>query len=157
MGILCISHFNAAITTMTTTRITKAITTGIFLAIVLFALNSCSKKIAFNTSPVVPAARGYVKIKKDGNGNYHIGVSITGLAEVERLQGNKKTYVVWMTGDNNDSPKNIGQINSSSSMFSSKLKASFESVSSVKPTKVFVTAEEDGQATYPGNLVILTT
>jgi hypothetical protein len=57
----------------------------------------------------------------------------------------------------NSGVKNIGQINSSTGFLSSKLKASFKTVSSFKPTKVFITAEDDGNTQIPGMYVELTT
>ncbi len=134
------------------------ITTGFILcsAFLLITLGGCNKKIAFTTSPVVPAARGYVTIKKDKNDNYAIGITISNLAEVERLQGGNKAYVVWMTSDG-EVAKNIGQINSGSKRFSKKLQASFNSVSTTKPTTIFITAEEDRNIQFPGNIRVLST
>ncbi len=77
-------------------KIKRILAFGVCIAVVLLALNSCSKKAYFTTSTVVPATRGYVKIMKDKNENYTIDVSIADLAEVERLQGNKKAYVLWI-------------------------------------------------------------
>jgi hypothetical protein len=122
----------------------------------LVFLSACASKHAFQTSSVEPAARGNVKVKKDGNKNYLIKVDISNLAEVKRLDPAKAAYVVWMVGDD-DVTKNIGQIKSSSSMISSKLKASFQAVSAAKPHRVFITAEEDGTATTPGYMVVLST
>lgn len=127
----------------------------IALSFILF-LGACASKHAFQTSSVVPAARGDVKIKKDGNKNYLIKVDISNLSEVRRLQPAKEAYVVWMVGDE-DVIKNIGQIKSSSTMISSKLKASFQTVSSTKPRKVFITAEDNASVTYPGSTVVLST
>jgi len=131
-----------------------------FIAIILFIgviffLGSCSRKIAFQTSSVVPAAEGTVKIKKDNNNNYHIEVDIVNLAEPNRLQPAKKTYVVWMETDL-EGAKNIGQINSSSSFLSKRLKASFDAVSAIKPTRIFITAEDEGAVQYPGMQVLST-
>jgi hypothetical protein len=53
--------------------------------------------------------------------------------------------------------KNIGQINTSTGFLSKKLKASFETVTPVKPTKIFLTAEDDANVQYPGMQVVLTT
>ncbi|MEO8765460.1 MAG: hypothetical protein ABI416_14275 [Ginsengibacter sp.] len=129
---------------------------NIAAAMMLFYLSSCSKKISFQTSPVVPAAKGTVKIKKDKNSNYQIKISIANLAEPNRLQPSRNTYVVWMDTDNSRI-KNIGQINSSTGFLSSKLKASFETVSSFKPIKIFITAEDDAAILYPGQQVVLST
>jgi len=135
---------------------TKSILLTLFLTISLLVLNSCSKNINFLTSSVVPAARGYAKIKMDRNKNYNISVSLSNLAEVERLDGNKKTYVVWMESSN-ENAKNIGQIMSNTNKLSKKLNASFNTVSSAKPTKIFITAEQDGSVQYSSNIIVLTT
>lgn len=128
----------------------------IFLAIMVFVISSCAKKVNFQTSAVVPAARGYVKVKKDNNSNYAIKIQLYNLADVKRLESSRKTYVVWMETDEQSS-KNIGQINSSSGMLSKTLKASFQSVSPVKPNRIFITSEDDGSTQYPGNEIILST
>ena len=125
-------------------------------AMMLFIFSSCSHKISFQKSTVVPAAQGTVKIKKDKNDNYRISISVNDLAEPKRLQPAKSTYVVWMDTDKNRI-KNIGQINSSTGFLSSKLKASFETVSSFKTIRIFITAEDDAAIQYPGMEVVLST
>lgn len=138
---------------MTTTR-----NIGFTIAAVMMLLffSSCARKISFQTSTVVPAAEGTVKVKKDKNNNYRISVAISNLAEPTRLQPSKHAYVIWMDTDNNRI-KNIGQINSSTGFLSQKLKASFETVSSFKPIKIFITAEDDAAIQYPGMQVVLST
>ena len=129
---------------------------GFLMLIIAFSLSACTKKIAFLTSSVVPAARGYVYIKTDKNKNNVIDVHLTELAEVQRLQPARQTYVVWMLTDN-DITKNIGQIKSSTGMMSKQLKASFETVSSFKPVKIFITAEDNADIQYPGSQIVLET
>jgi len=126
------------------------------LAMLLIAGTSCATKAKFAASAVVPAARGDVKVKKDNNNNYEIQIQISNLAEVGRLQPPRLTYVVWVVSDNNET-KNIGRISSSSGTFSKKLNATFKTVTSVKPTKVFITAENDETVSYPSTEVILST
>lgn len=127
-----------------------------FSLVMLTTLYSCAKKVSFQTSSVVPAAQGSVKLTKDNNNNYGIKIYLANLAEPDRLQPSKSSYVVWMESDDNVI-RNIGQINTSTGFMSSKLKASFETVSPVKPTKIFITAEDDPGIQYPGMQVILTT
>lgn len=130
---------------------------NVLLALMIaFSLAACSKKISFLTSSVVPAARGYVSVTTDKNKNNVIEVHLSELAEVQRLQPARQTYVVWML-TSEDVTKNIGQIKSSSGMMSKQLKASFETVSSFKPVKIFITAEDDADTQYPGNQVVLET
>jgi len=117
----------------------------------IFSLGSCSNKILFLNSTVIPAARGNVKITKDNNHNYVIKIELLYLAETNRLTPPRNTYVVWMVS-NNDAPKNIGQIQSQS-----HLKASIETVSASKPHRIFITAEDDASVQYPSNFEVLTT
>ncbi len=130
--------------------------TGIFIVIILFSFNSCAKNISFLTSSVVPAARGEVEYKKDKNDNWIIKVSLSDLAESSRLQPSKLTYIVWMIA-NEEIAKNVGQLNSSKSFMSKQLKATLTTISPTKPTKVFITAEDDASTQYPGPLIVLST
>ena len=117
---------------------------------------SCAHKISFGTSSVVPAAEGSVKVKKDKNNNYNIDLSVIRLADPKRLSPSKQLYVVWMDADQNGT-KNIGQLKTSSGMLSKTLKSSLKTVSSVKPTRIFITAEDDAAVQYPGGQVVLDT
>ncbi len=130
---------------------TKNIFIGIFVSLMMVFFTSCATKMVFLDSPVVPGAKGNVSIKNDKNKNYTIQIEISYLAEIEKLQPPKNTYVVWLV-TKQESAKNIGRITSSK-----KLKASFKTVSSVKPTKIFITAENDGNIQYPGTMVVLST
>jgi hypothetical protein len=127
------------------------------LAIIMFlTFTSCGKNIAFQNSSIVPAAEGKLSVKKDSNKNYSIGIKISNLAEVNRLQPSKNVYVVWMETEES-LVKNIGQIKSDTGFMSSKLKASFETVTSFEPSKIFITAEDNADVQYPGMQLILTT
>jgi hypothetical protein len=134
----------------------KNIFPGIFIIMIMFSFNSCGKTVSFLTSSVVPAARGTVKVKLDDNKNYKIQISLTDLAEVTRLEPSKLTYLVWMeTAD--ELTKNIGQLNSSKGFLSKQLKGTFETVTPLKPIKIFITAEDDPTIQYPGTMVVLST
>jgi hypothetical protein len=144
---------------MKTTRLNnlkKKICLAFFIPMMVFLFSSCATSVSFLNSSIVPASQGTVKIKSDKNKNYAIQISVTDLAESKRLQPAKLTYVVWMVTDR-DQTKNMGQLNSSRSTFSKQLKGSFKTVSSFKPIKIFITAEDDAGAQYPGTQVILTT
>jgi hypothetical protein len=129
---------------------------AVILFFLLFTFNSCSKKIVFPSSSIVPAAAGRVKIKKDNNNNYSISLNIENLPDSKRLSPPRNYYVVWIETRNNGI-KNLGRIVSSSSFLSSKMKASLNAVSPVKPKRVFITAENDEYVRYPGNMVVLDT
>jgi hypothetical protein len=137
-------------------KLIKNIVSGILLTtfIVLFA--ACTKEISFLNSSVVPAAKGSVSITTDSNKNYILKIQVSDLAEVERLESSKATYVVWMETDKGNF-ENIGQLKSSASFFSKQHLASLKTASSYKPVKVFITAENDINAQYPDNQIVLST
>jgi hypothetical protein len=58
-----------------------------------------ARKGRFQTSTIVPAARGDVKVTKDENKNYLIQIKLENLAEVKRLDSSNEAYVVWMETD----------------------------------------------------------
>jgi hypothetical protein len=120
------------------------------------SFGACAKKYYFTTSSVTPAAEGKVKLRKDNNGNYSIDVSITHLARPQKLDPPKDVYIVWMETANKGI-KNIGKINSKNGLISKTLKGSLSTTSSFKPTKVFITAEAQGDINRPGVPVVLTT
>ena len=133
---------------------TKSILLGILVIGMVLPFTACAKKIKFMQSAVVPAAKGYVKVKTDNNKNHVIKIEIRDLADVERLNTSKVSYVVWMETDQGRT-ENLGQLNSSSGFMSKQMKASLETVSSYNPSKIYITAEEFVNAQYPGDRVIL--
>lgn len=137
-------------------RITLSILAGTFVVLMLIPLTSCAKKIHFLTSSVVPAAKGFVVIKSDKNKNYKVKIQVSDLAEVDRLESANTTYVVWMETDQGNT-ENLGQLKSSTSFLSKQHTARLETVSSYKPTKIFITTENGINVQYPGKEVVLTT
>ena len=129
---------------------------GVLISVLLFSFSSCAVNSKFLDSSVVPAAEGKVKVTRDKNQNFNIQVRVVGLAEVERLQTNKNNYMVWMVTDQGKT-ENLGLLKSSGSMFSKKREASLETLSSYKPSRIFITAEENTNVEVPSEEVILTT
>ncbi|WP_319478821.1 hypothetical protein [uncultured Draconibacterium sp.] len=134
----------------------KSIFLVVFAVMMIVPLTSCAKKFTFLSSTVVPGADGYVKVKKDKNKNYIVKIEVSDLAEVERVQPTKTTYVVWMETDEGNA-ENLGQLKSSTSFLSKRHTASLETASSFKPVKVFITTENGTNVQYPGRQVVLTT
>jgi len=158
----CIIELNAkykklkAMKTDRSVSVIKNIFTMVILAGLFSSFSSCATKATFLTSSIVPAAQGEVKVKNDKNNNYDIHVTIDNLAQVEKLQTSKNSYVVWMETDQGRTI-NLGQLNSGSGFMSKQLKASLDTKSSFKPVLVFITTEENSNAQYPDSKVILTT
>lgn len=134
----------------------RSIFFGIFTVVVIFLFGSCTSPVRFLTSSVVPAAQGDVKVKMDKNKNYSIEIQIADMADVTRLQPSKRTYVVWMVTDQGLT-KNIGQLNSTTSLLSKRHKAELKTVSSFKPVKIFITAEDEEGVQNPGMQGVLST
>ncbi len=110
-----------------------------------------AQRIPFEQSSFVPAAEGYVKIRKDNNNNNIIKIRIKNLAEIEKLDPTMQTYVVWMVTDR-ETTDNIGRINSSNN-----LNVSFKAISSFQPIKIFITAEVNESTQVPGDKIVLST
>jgi hypothetical protein len=125
--------------------------------VVFFSCSSCSVKTHFLTSKVVPAAQGFVQISTDKNDNYVVKLEISNLSPSSRLTPPSLAYIVWLVGEDN-SAKNLGQLNSSDNFMAKNLNATFQTVSASKPVKIVITAENDVAVQYPSfSEVILTT
>ena len=122
----------------------------------LIIMSSCSRKLKFYESPVVPAATGSVKVKKDRNNNYSVEVNTIHLAEPQKLQPPQNTYIVWMESDQNGMT-NLGQLKSESGILSKTLKGNLKTVTSFKPRSFLITAEDSPNSQYPSNQVVLRT
>jgi hypothetical protein len=116
--------------------------------LMVFFLTSCATYTKFPVSNVAPAANIKVKEKKDKNENTVVSVVANNLASAERLDPSKKVYVVWMTTRDNG-VKNLGQL-----MNENAKKSSLEATTAFKPINVFITAEDQGNITYPSNFEI---
>jgi len=121
----------------------------------MMAFLSCSKKMTFSNSSVVPAAVGTVKIKTDNNKNNVIEVHVENLAPASKLSPPRKTYVVWMVTEDNQT-KNLGQLRIATGFMSSSLKGTLKSTTPFKPDYIFITAEDEANTEYPGNKVLTT-
>lgn len=144
-------------------NLSKKIFLGALATIMIFFFYSCARKAAATsktetTTPVViPENKGQVQIKRDANSNYVIQINLRELEEVTKIEPtSKKAYIVWVNADN-QMTKNLGQINSNSGWLSDKSKASFEAVSEFKPTKIFITEEDNATVKTPGAKVIWST
>jgi len=126
------------------------------LLLISFMLPSCARKMSFQTSTVVPAAEGSVKVKKNKNKNYDINLSVIRLADPSRLNPPKKVYIVWMDTEQNGT-KEVGQLNTSSSLLSKTMKSSLKTSVPFQPTDFFITAEDDADMHSPSGQVVLRT
>jgi hypothetical protein len=128
----------------------------LLIASSMLVFSSCARKSTFLNSSVVPAAQGSVKVKTDNNKNYVIQIQIKDLADPGRLTPSKQSYVAWMETDQGRT-ENLGFLKTSKSFMSRQMTAKLETVSSYKPIKIFVTAENETNVQYPDRMVVLTT
>lgn len=124
---------------------------GIVAVTIMISFTSCSKKVYFQQSSVVPAAEGYVNVTRDNSENYVIQIELKNFAGAERLDPSDRTYVVWLVTEKGNA-LNIGRLSTTDA-----LNASFKTISSFRPTKIFITAEEQEDAKYPGSMLVLST
>lgn len=134
----------------------RNIVLGASATLLMFSLTTYVKRIKFLTSSVIPSARGQVTIKKYNNEKYAIKIKIDELAEVKKVEPSKNMYIVWMESENL-TVKNMGNIICDTGCISSKFKAAFETVTAFKPTKIFITAEDNANIPYPINQFLLET
>lgn len=133
-------------------------TSNLIAAILAIALllSACGKKLNFVNSSVVPGATGNVDVKKDKNQNYVITVNVLNLAESKRLSPPKDVYVVWME-TRDETAKKLGQITPSTGLLSKALKATMSATAITEPKRVFITAEDNIDVSYPGGQTVLST
>ncbi len=122
----------------------------------MFFFMSCAKKMSFGISAVVPAAEGNVKVNRDKNRNYTVDLTIDRLSEPSRLTPPKSNYVVWMQTQSNGI-RNLGNLTTSSGLFSSSLKDSLHTATPFKPISFLVTAEDNATPPTPRGVVVLQT
>jgi len=136
----------------------KNILLTLLSSFLIFSFTECKAqtKTNFMVSSVVPAARGSVSVKKDKYNNYLLRLDVSNLAEANRLTPPMKTYVVWIVTDENIT-KNVGQIKTTTTFLAKRLKATFETKSSFRPVKVYITAEYDSEIQSTDKEPILTT
>ncbi|MDD3320393.1 MAG: hypothetical protein PHS59_02995 [Paludibacter sp.] len=114
----------------------------IFFAIALF-LTSCVATVKFPISDATPAAEIMAKMKQDKNKNYVIEVTAIHMASADRLNPPKKCYVAWIVSENNGI-LNIGQLNNKNAE-----KLYLKTITPFIVNEIFITAEEQGDISYP--------
>ena len=125
----------------------KTIKVLLFATVVLF-LTSCASTARFPISSVTPAAQITSKMKKDKNKNYVIEVKAKNLASANRLDPPKNNYVVWIVTENNGT-MNIGRLSNKNAK-----KSILKTSTPFAVREIFITAEDQGDITYPSGVEI---
>lgn len=134
-------------------KMMKKIKSVLVLSLVVALLVSCSQKVVFPVSSVIPSADAVAKIKKDKNNNYQIDLAVKNLTSPDRLSPPRQMYVVWIQTDLDTI--NLGQLKSSKSVFSSSRNASMTTTTPHKPSRFIITAEDQANINEPGLQVVL--
>ena len=124
---------------------------NIVLGSAVLLLMSCASTTKFPVSKVSPAADITVTKKQDKNKNFVIEVVAKNMASASRLTPPKSNYNVWILTDNNEI-KNIGQLNSKNAKT-----ATLKTTTPFKFREIFITAEDQGNNTYPAGTEITRT
>jgi hypothetical protein len=114
-------------------------------------MTSCGSTAKFPISNTVPAAEITATKKQDKNKNFTIELTAKNLAEASRLSPQMKNYSVWIVADNGTT-KNIGQLNNNNAK-----KAVLKAVTPFNVNEIFITAEEQGDLSYPSGVEIART
>src|SRR5260370_25408350 len=108
-----------------------------------------AQKFAMKAAPLGPSARGEVKVSRDRNNNTKVDLKVDHLAKPDRLAPPKTVYVVWIQSENKE-PENKGQLT-----VGDDLKGQFKTSTSSHAFDIFVTAEDNAQATAPSGAEVL--
>lgn len=121
------------------------------IGIISLFISSCASTVKFPLSDLVPAAEISVSKKQDNNNNYIIKITAENLASAERLDPPKNNYVVWVVTEDNG-VKNVGQLINENAK-----KVELETTTPFNIKEIFITAEDEGNITYPSGIEITRT
>ncbi len=114
-------------------------------ALVFGGAAGCATKINMDRSASMTAAEAKVKVKKKDDNRREIKVAVEHLTPIERVSADAKHYVVWLQPKENPAmPSNLGVLEVDDDQ-EGKLEAS----TAFEHFDLFITAEEDAQATSP--------
>lgn len=121
---------------------------SVLIGALVVLLCSCATAIKFPTSNTAPAADITVAKKQDKNKNFVIEVTAKNLASPDRLTPSKSNYSVWIVTENSGT-KNIGQLkNKNAKTATLKTSTPFDF------KEIFITAEDEGDNSYPSSFEI---
>ena len=117
---------------------------AVFTLVLLLAMAAWGQELRQMTvSPKLPAASGTMGISHDTSGTTYINIQAKHLARPDSLQPAKTTYVVWVQPPG-EPPQNHGVL-----QVNDKLEATYFTTVHVNNFDVFVTAEDNPNASSP--------
>lgn len=121
---------------------------NVLLVATLLFLTSCASITKFPVSSTLPAAEITAKTKQDKNKNYSIVITAKYLASPDRLNPPKKNYNVWIVTEENGT-KNLGMLTNKNAKT-----AVLKTRTPFKVIEIFITAEDQGNVSYPNGIEI---
>lgn len=118
--------------------------------IAIVFLSACATRVSLTPTDRVPAAVATMKLATDKNDNTTVKLDIQHLAPPEKLRGDLTVYVVWVRDAAAADWKNVGQL-----LVNEDREGSREFSVSSREFDIIVSAETDGDATTPGEHVVL--
>lgn len=115
---------------------------------VVALMTSCASTAKFPVSSTVPAADITAKKKQDKHKNYVIVLTARNLAAANRLNPPKSNYSIWIVVENGMT-KNVGQLT-----IKNAKKATLKTTTPFNVKEIFITAEDQGNLTYPSGIEI---
>lgn len=132
----------------------------IFFSIVIFPVvltwSSCQKKIHFLPSSQLPGVKGFVIVKTDKAHHYSFKIRLSKLEEASAIRVPKVNYIVWLES-NQKAVKKMGKLSTYVHYVSKNLNATFETLTEIKPFRIFITEETVSATRNRETSVILTT
>ncbi len=121
---------------------------NVLLVATLLFLASCASVTKFPVSSTLPAAEITAKTKQDKNKNYSIEITAKHLASPDRLDPPKKNYNVWIVTEDNQT-MNLGMLTNKNAKT-----AVLKTKTPYKAAEIFITAEDQGNNSYPSGIEI---
>lgn len=121
---------------------------NVLLVATLLFLTSCASITKFPVSSTLPAAEITAKTKQDKNKNYSIEITAKNLASPDRLNPPKNNYNVWIVTEENGT-MNLGMLTNKNAK-----KAVLKTNTPYKVIEIFITAEDQGNLSYPNGIEI---
>jgi hypothetical protein len=106
-------------------------------------------KVQMTASPKLPGAQGEILVKQESNGNLSLIVRTEHLAQPGALTPPANVYVVWLQQPN-EKPQNVGEL-----QVDKKENGELKTQTAFKHFKIFITAEQRGQADAPQAQTVL--
>ncbi len=126
-----------------------------FLAVltccVVLGAGCAAQKVAFQASPMQPAADAMVKVRIDRNQNTLVQLKLKHVAPAEKLWPPKSFYVVWAE-DTKGGIFQLGQLR-----VNGKRKASFKGTTVLERFRLVITAEDEPRPAEPSQPHMLAT